>query len=276
MAISAVDLALWDLVGIQREEPVYALIGGQVKEDIPMYATTPNPEYAQKMGFWGAKLPLPYGPADGREGLLTNVRIAEDARNRVGDDFELMYDCWMSLNVPYAIELARHLEPVRIKWLEECLLPDDYDGLVDLRSAVKSCWLTTGEHEYTRYGFLEILKRRCIDVVQPDLTWCGGLTEAVKIANLAKSYNTYVVPHVSATYSYHFSAAQTNCPFSEFIIWGEEGNRIEPVFRGLFTNEPMPENGRIRLTDRPGWGMTLNRNELSLERPFRQLFLERS
>jgi L-rhamnonate dehydratase len=268
MATSAVDLALWDLVGIQRQEPVYALIGGQVKEDIPMYATTPNPEYAKQMGFWGAKMPLSYGPADGREGLLHNVRIAEDARNKVGDDFELMYDCWMSLNVPYATQLAKNLEPVRIKWLEECLLPDDYDGLVDLRGAVKSCWLATGEHEYTRYGFLEILKRRCVDVVQPDLTWCGGLTEAIKIANLAESYNTYVVPHVSATYSYHFCAAQTNCPFSEFIIWGERGNRIEPVFRKLFRDEPMPKNGRIRLTDRPGWGMTLNRNELTLGRPF--------
>jgi L-rhamnonate dehydratase len=268
MAISAVDLALWDLLGIQRQEPVYALIGGQVKSEIPMYATTPNPQYAKETGFWGAKMPLSHGPADGRQGLLNNVRMAEDARDRVGDDFELMYDCWMSLDVPYTIELARMLEPVRIKWLEECLLPDDYDGLVDVRSAVRSCWLTTGEHEYTRYGFLEILKRRCVDVVQPDLSWCGGLTEAIKIANLAKSYHVLVVPHVSATYSYHFSAAQTNCPFTEFIIWGEQGNKIEPVFRDLFRDEPMPANGKIRLTDKPGWGMTLNRDGLSFTRPF--------
>ena len=269
MAISAIDLALWDLLGIQRQEPVYTLLGGQARTEIPMYATTPNPEYAKKMGFWGAKMPLSYGPADGREGLLKNVAIAEDARNEVGDDFDLMYDCWMSLDVPYAIELAGMLAPVRIKWLEECLLPDDYDGLVDVRNATKTCWLTTGEHEYnTRYGFLEILKRRCVDLVQPDLTWCGGLTEAIKIAKLAKSYNVLVVPHVSATYSYHFSATQTNCPFAEFIIWGEKGNRIEPVFRNLFRDEPMPENGRIKLTDRPGWGMSLNRSDLNLTRPF--------
>ena len=268
MAISAVDLALWDLLGIQRQQPVYALIGGQVRTEIPMYATTPNPEYAKQMGFWGAKMPLSYGPADGRDGLVKNVAIARQARNRVGDDFELMYDCWMSLDVPYAIELARMLEPLRIKWLEECLLPDDYDGLAEVRKAVRSCWLTTGEHEYTRYGFLELLKRRCVDVVQPDLSWCGGLTEAIKIAHLARSYNVLVVPHVSATYSYHFSAAQTNCPFAEFIIWGEKGNRIEPVFRNLFSGEPMPENGRIRLTEAPGWGMRLNRDELNLARPF--------
>jgi L-rhamnonate dehydratase len=268
MAISAVDLALWDLLGIQRQEPVYAMIGGEVRTEIPMYATTPNPEYAKRMGFWGAKMPLSYGPADGRQGLLTNVAIAEEARGKVGDGFELMYDCWMSLDVPYTIELARMLEPVRIKWLEECLLPDDYDGLVDLKNAVKSCWLTTGEHEYTRYGFLELLKRRCVDVIQPDLTWCGGLTEALKIAHLARSFDVHVVPHVSATYSYHFCAAQTNCPFSEFIIWGEKGNKIEPVFRNLFHDEPMPQNGTIRLAEKPGWGMTLNRAGLNLQRPF--------
>ena len=268
MAISAVDLAVWDLLGIQRQEPVYAMIGGQVRTEIPMYATTPNPEYAKRMGFWGAKMPLSYGPADGREGMLKNVAIAEEARGKVGDDFELMYDCWMSLDVPYTIELAKMLEPIRIKWLEECLLPDDYDGLVEVRKSVKSCWLTTGEHEYTRYGFLELLKRRCVDVVQPDMTWCGGLTEAIKIANLARAYNVHVVPHVSATYSYHFCAAQTNCPFSEFIIWGERGNKIEPVFRNLFRDEPMPENGRVKLPDKPGWGMTLDRDGLKLRRPF--------
>lgn len=268
MAISAVDLALWDLLGIQRQQPVYAMIGGRVRAEIPMYATTPNPEYAKKMGFWGAKMPLKCGPADGRQGLLENVAIAQDARNRVGDDFELMVDCWMSLDVPYTIELARMLAPVRVKWLEECLLPDDYDGLVEVRNAVKSCWLTTGEHEYTRYGFLELLKRRSVDVVQPDLTWCGGLSEALKIAQLAKSYNVLAVPHVSAPYSYHFAASQTNCPFAEFIILGEKGNRIEPVSRNLFRGEPMPENGSMRLPERPGWGMSLNRDDLNLARPF--------
>jgi L-rhamnonate dehydratase len=268
MAISAIDLALWDLLGIQRQEPVYALIGGQVRTEIPMYATTPNPAYAKSMGFWGAKMPLSHGPGDGRDGLLKNVQIAEQARAEVGPDFDLMYDCWMSLDVPYAIELANALEPSRIKWMEECLLPDDYDGLVELKNSIRNCWLTTGEHEFTRYGFLELLKRRCVDVVQPDLAWCGGLTEAIKIAHLARAYNVLVVPHVSATYSYHFSAAQTNCPFSEFIIWGENGNRIEPVFRNVFIDEPMPENGRIKLTDKPGWGMTLNRDQLELARPF--------
>ena len=267
MAISAVDLALWDLLGKQRQEPVYALIGGKVKEEIHMYATTPNAEYAKSQGFWGAKMALPYGPADGRVGLLSNVRMAAEAREKVGNDFELMFDCWMSLDVPYTIELARALEPVRIKWLEEFLPPDDYDGLVDVKKAVKSCWLTTGEHEYTRYGFLEILKRRSIDVLQPDLTWCGGLTEAIKIAHAAKAYNVPVVPHVSSMFSYHFAMTQTNCPFTEFIILGPKGDKIIPVFADMFTDEPLPVNGRMKIPDKPGWGLTLN-TALNLKRPF--------
>jgi L-rhamnonate dehydratase len=268
MAISAVDLALWDLLGKQRQEPVYALIGGQVRSEIHMYATTPNAEYAKQMGFWGAKMALPYGPADGREGLRRNVQMAEEARGKVGRDFDLMFDCWMSLDVPYTVDLAKALEPARIRWLEECLPPDDYDGLVDVRNAVKSCWLTTGEHEYTRYGFLEILKRRCVDILQPDLTWCGGLTEAIKIAHMAKAYNVRIVPHVSSMYSYHFSMTQTNCPFTEFIILGSRGDKIVPVFGNIFTDEPMPADGRMRLSDKPGWGLTLNRKALNLKRLF--------
>ncbi len=267
MATSAVDLALWDLLGKQRQEPVYALIGGKVKDEIHMYATTPNAEYAKSMGFWGAKMALPHGPADGRAGLLNNLRMAQEARAKVGDDFELMFDCWMSLDVPYTIELARVLEPVRIKWLEEFLPPDDYDGLADVRKSVRSCWLTTGEHEYTRFGFLEILKRRSIDVLQPDLTWCGGLTEALKIAHMAKAYNVPVVPHVSSMFSYHFAMAQTNCPFTEFIILGPRGDKVVPVFGDIFTDEPLPVNGRMRLSDKPGWGLTLNPG-LNLKRPF--------
>lgn len=264
MAISAVDLALWDLLGQQRQEPVYAMIGGAVKNEISMYATTPNPLYAKQMGFWGAKMALPHGPADGLEGLRANMKMMEKAREQVGDDFELMFDCWMALDVPYTIDLARALVPCRAKWLEECLPPDNYDGLADVRASVKSCWLTTGEHEYTRYGFHEILKRRGVDVIQPDLNWCGGLSEALKIADLAKAYGVYVVPHGGSVFSRHFVISQTQAPFMEFFIGGPTGDKIE--------NEPLLKNGKLKVSDEPGWGSMVNRdnkNNKNLERPFK-------
>ncbi len=246
MAISAVDLALWDLLGKQRQEPVYALIGGPVKDYITMYGTTPKPAFAKSLGFWGAKMALPHGPADGLEGLRANVRMAEEARETVGDDFELMFDCWMALDVPYTIDLARALEPVRIKWLEEFLPPDNYDGLADVRQSVRSCWLTTGEHEYTRYGFLEILKRKAIDVIQPDIAWCGGLSEAIKIADLAKSFGVHIVPHGGSIYSRHFVISQTQAPFMEYFIGGPTGDSIG--------EEPLLADGKLKVSEEPGWG----------------------
>src|SRR5262245_12629231 len=92
-AISALDLALWDLLGRLRGEPVCALIGGKTKEKIPMYATTPRPDLAKAMGFFGAKMPLPHGPADGADGLEKNRALAASARESVGASFDLMFDC---------------------------------------------------------------------------------------------------------------------------------------------------------------------------------------
>ena len=116
-AISAVDLALWDALGRIRQEPVYAMIGGAVREALTFYATGPRPDLAQQMGFIGGKLPLPFGPASGEQGLQENVKRFQTMRQRVGDDFWLMYDCWMALDVPYAIELANALTPYHPKWI---------------------------------------------------------------------------------------------------------------------------------------------------------------
>lgn len=155
-AISAVDLALWDLLGKIRNEPVYKMIGGQTKTHIPFYMTGPSPPNAKRMGcvdgslarsrytrppvlltlfiaapsFWGAKVPLPYGPAEGHTGLRKNVEFLRAHRESVGPDYPIMVDCWMSLTVSYAIELAKKCldEGIDINWWEECLHPSDMDG----------------------------------------------------------------------------------------------------------------------------------------------------
>lgn len=161
-AISAVDLAIWDLLGKFRKEPIYALLGGKTKDKLPVYATTARPDLAKKMGFVGAKFPLPYSPAEGIEGMKKNVARVKEVRESVGPDFPLMIDCYMSLNVRYTIEFAKAIEPYNIRWIEEFLPPDDYEGYATVKRNVSSCMLTTGEHEYTRYGFRELLERKCI------------------------------------------------------------------------------------------------------------------
>lgn len=266
-AISAVDCAVWDLLGKLRGEPVWAMIGGQVRPRQPMYATGPRPDLARRMGFIGGKLPLPYGPAHGEEGLRHNVELAARMREACGPDFFLAFDCWMALTPAYALRLIDELRPFRFRWIEECLPPDDYAGyrqLVERRS--HPIQIATGEHEYTRWGFENLLATG-VDIVQPDIHWCGGLTELLKIKALASARNRLCVLHASSVYSYHFALASDATPFSEFLMMAPQADEIVPMFRPLFTNEPVPVDGHVTLGDAPGFGVDLN-PALRWTRPF--------
>jgi L-rhamnonate dehydratase len=265
-AVSAVDLALWDAIGKACDEPVCRLLGGPGNERIPVYTTTARPDLAREMGFKSAKIPLVHDPAEGHAGLLANVEIFRDAREKVGPDFDLMLDCYMALTVPYAVELARALDPYRLSWLEEALPPDDYDGYAELKMRLPHTRITTGEHEYTRYGFRELISRRAADILQPDMLFCGGITEARRIVAMAAAYDLPVIPHGSSVFSYHLVAAFPNCPMAEFLMMSPNADRIVPVLGGLFTNEPLPADGHISLPDRPGFGVELN-PALELRRP---------
>ena len=272
-AISAVDLALWDLLGKLRGEPVYALLGGKTKDRCPVYCTTARPEIVKAQGFAGAKVPCPYGPADGDAGLAKNVAYFAKCRKMVGPDFPLMLDCYMALTVPYSIRLANALQPYGIKWIEEFLPPDDYDGYAEVRRALIGTGVltTTGEHEYTRYGFRRLIADRAVDVLQPDITWLGGMTEARRIVAMAAAYDIPVIPHGSSIYSYHLQYAFCNCPLAEFINLSPNSDVISPYFGGLFTDEPLPKDGFIDLPDRPGFGVTLIRD--NLHRPYERSLL---
>jgi L-rhamnonate dehydratase len=269
-AISAVDLALWDLLGRLRDEPVHALIGGAVRDEIEFYATGPRPDLAKQLGFVGGKTVLVHGPAEGEEGLRRNLEHAAEMRGRVGDDFFLAYDCWMALTVEYTLRLIEGLRPYRFKWVEEFLPPDDYWGYAEVRRrAPRDLLLTTGEHEASRWGFRLLVDMACCDIIQPDVGWCGGLTELLKISSYAAAHGRLVVPHGSSVYSYHFVVTRPESPFAEFLMMAPDAATVVPMFTPLLTGEPVPERGRIPLSalDRPGFGVELDRG-LPLERPF--------
>ena len=267
-AISGVDLALWDLLGKLRQEPVYQLLGGAVRDELVFYATGSRPDLAKKLGFIGGKLPLHHGPAEGEEGLRRNLEALGQMRSRVGPDFWLMLDCWMSLDLPYAVRLSHGARDHGLKWIEEALSPDDYWGSAQLkRSMPPGLLVTTGEHEATRWGFRMLLEMECCDIIQPDVGWCGGITELVKIAALADSRGVAVVPHGSSVYSYHFVITRHNSPFAEFLMMAPEADRVVPMFHPQLLGEPVPVDGRLKLTDKPGFGVELNRS-LPLHRPY--------
>jgi L-rhamnonate dehydratase len=267
-AISAVDLALWDLLGKLRGEPVYQMLGGAVRDELVFYATGARPDIAQQLGFIGGKLPLHHGPAEGEEGFAKNLAMLADMRGKVGPDFWLMLDCWMSLDLNYAVRLAERAQEYGLKWLEEALSPDDYWGYADLkRNAPRGMLVTTGEHEATRWGFRLLLEMECCDIIQPDVGWCGGMTELLKIAALADSRGVLVIPHGSSVYSYHFVITRHNSPFAEFLMMAPGADKVVPMFHPQLTGEPVPVNGRLKLPDRPGFGVELNR-DIALHRPY--------
>ena len=267
--ISCVDLALWDLFGKVVGLPVYKLLGGAVRDEIQFYATGARPDLAKEMGFIGGKMPTHWGPHDGDAGIRKDAAMVADMREKCGEDFWLMLDCWMSQDVNYATKLAHACAPYNLKWIEECLPPQQYEGYRELkRNAPVGMMVTSGEHHGTLQSF-RTLSETGIDIMQPDVGWCGGLTTLVEIAAIAKSRGQLVVPHGSSVYSHHAVITFTNTPFSEFLMTSPDCSTMRPQFDPILLNEPVPVNGRIHksVLDKPGFGVELNR-DCNLKRPY--------
>ncbi len=255
-AISGVDLALWDLVGNALGAPVYRLLGGETKDRIPAYCTGNDVEQHIKFGYKRLKLAIPYGPADGIEGQRKNLELVRRTRELLGPDGDIMLDCWMAWNEQYTIEMARMFEPHRVYWMEECLQPHDYEGFGRLNAAIKSTRIATGEHEYTRYGFRQLLEHRGASIWQPDIHWCGGLTELRRIAAMAAAYDIPVIPHGGGGRdSVHFIMATVNSPWAELFMPAPGGP--DEVYRLYEEDNSItrgPEGIYTRPSERPGFG----------------------
>ncbi|WP_053204298.1 L-rhamnonate dehydratase [Jiangella muralis] len=257
-AISAVDIAIWDLHGRITGLPVHALLGGKIRDAVRVYATGPEPSTARDLGFAGAKLPLTYAPCEGEAGFRANVEIAAQARAALPADFPIMYDCWMSLDVDYAARLAHAVAELGVAWIEEPLPPDDYAGLRRLRDRMPPAMrLATGEHEYTAKGF-RLLCEAGVDVVQPDPAWCGGLTELLQISAVAQAFGVTVIPHVGGMPAYHYVATRPDGDLAEFPVLSHDGGTVTGQHAPLFSGEVLPVDGWITPNDEPGFGLTLD------------------
>jgi len=253
-AISGVDLALWDLKGKLLNKPVYELIGGPARDKIFCYATGNDIDWFIELGFKAVKLACPYGPADGLWGLKENEKLVAQTREFVGGDIEIMLDCYMAFDVDYTIRLAQRLRPYKLKWIEEFLIPEDIPGHVAVRKAVNWVSLASGEHEYTRFPFAQLIHHRCLDILQPDIHWVGGLSECIKIAQMADAAGLTVILHGggNSQYGLHFTYAMPNTPWAECFIASPPG---VPLEEGKLPNASIPKDSYIIPNDEPGFGL---------------------
>ena len=272
MAISALDCALWDIRGKWADAPVYKLLGGPTRERIPAYASmlgfSVEPEaaarrareYAAK-GYKAQKWFFRASPAEGLAGIERNVALVKAVREAMGPDAELMLDCWMSWDLRYARLMAPRLAPYNPRWIEEPALPDKPDICAQIRQAMPFP-VSNGEHEYTRWGFRQLLDLGAQDVLQPDIYWAGGITETVKICTLASAYDIEVVPHGHSTQATaHLIASQPPnlCPIQEYLV---KWNTVHQFF---LAHKLEPVNGTIELPQGPGLGIEIDEGVIEEE-----------
>jgi L-alanine-DL-glutamate epimerase-like enolase superfamily enzyme len=213
-------------------------------------------------GFKAQKWFFRYGPSDGLEGLERNVALVRTVREAVGPTVEIMFDCFMGGDATWAIRLCERIAEFQPRWIEEPVPPDRVGDFAAIRRATRVP-VATGEHEYTRWGFLELLKADAVDLLQADPDWCGGISELVKICTLASAYGKPVFPHGHSIYpALHVIAAQSPavCPMAEFLV------RPQVAKQALHANQAWPEGGSIALPDGPGLGVVLDEARIDTRR----------
>ena len=265
-AISAIDIAIWDILGKSVGKPVFKLLGGRTKEKIPCYYSKlyrtdiremqAEAEKYLKQGFTMFKSRFGYGPAHGTKGVAENLKAVEAIRDVIGYDNDLMLECYMGWTLEYAKRMLPRLEKFQPRWLEEPVIADDIDGYAEL-NRLTSIPISGGEHEYSLLGFKQLLDRKAVSVVQYDTNRVGGITMAHKINALCEAYSVPVVPHAGQMHNYHLTMSSLASPMSEYfpMFDVEVGNEL---FYYIFDGEPVAENGFLQLDDdKPGLGLTL-------------------
>jgi len=252
--ISAIDIALWDAKGKITGQPVYNLLGGRTRAELPVYYTGYDPDALQSYGIRNMKIAIPYGPAHGEAGMAKNEAAVAQAREALGSEAFIALDIYMSWDVPYTVRMYERLHQYRIEWLEEPVMPDDYDGYRAIRSSVDTM-VTGGEHEYTLAGFRRLIEDGCVDIVQPDIYRAGGPTALRKIAAIAKAHHVKLVCHGIGSPTYHFlsTLGPELTPFAEYV------DIYKDAAQGwILTDDPRPQDGKIVLGEEPGFGYELN------------------
>jgi L-alanine-DL-glutamate epimerase-like enolase superfamily enzyme len=270
-AMSAIDLAIWDLMGKLTNKPVFKLLGGRTKEKIPVYYSKlyagpieqmqAEAEEAKCHGYQGFKTRFGYGPKDGMKGMRENLKRVEAMREVLGYDVDLMLECYMGWNLDYAKRMLPKLEKYEPRWLEEPVIADDINGYAEL-NAMGSVPISGGEHEFSVMGCQQLMEKKAVSVLQYDTNRVGGITAAQKINAIAEAYQIPVIPHAGQMHNYHLTMANVNCPIAEYFPAHdvEVGNEL---FYYIFDGDPVAVDGFLQLDDsKPGLGITISDKHL--------------
>ena len=260
--MSGVDMALWDVVGKAVNKPVHKMLGGSYCSEVRAYASFLMPHTVQEVrevvaryvaeGFTAVK--LGYGPLG--SSVRRDVELAAAAKQAAGQDVEVMIDIGHGYSLKEAIQAARELEDIGIYWMEEPLPPEDIEGYRRLSEST-SLRIAAGEQDSGRWSFRRLIWEAGLDVVQPDISRAGGLTEAKRIAYMAHEANRLCVPHAFRTgvlvaASLHLIAAVPNAPFLEFSV-------TESALRRELLSSPFKVvQGRVAVPTGPGLGIEIN------------------
>lgn len=262
-AMSGIDMALWDIKGKTLGQPVWKLLGGGFHRKIRAYASSlfgPTPEETgerarrfRDQGFTAVK----FGWAPMGQDAETDVALVREARAGLGPKLDLMIDAGLAWDAKTALQRANAFREYDIFWLEEPLAPDDYEGYSRLAVAT-DIPIAAGEEESERRSYLELMDRGKIDIVQVDLTRCGGFTEAVKIAALAADRGLRVVNHGFTTYinvaaALHFLNSIPNSFIAEFVV--QEGTTLRDE---ITTRRITASDGYLAIPEEPGLGIEVN------------------
>lgn len=276
-ALSGVDIALWDIMGRAVGKPVHKLIGGAYRTELVAYATglyftdldrlieeaVEEARGYAAAGFRAIKMKIGLGdPALD----LARVRAVREA---IGPGVRLAVDANHCFTVPQAIRLGRAMEPLDILWFEEPISPEDHDGYVEVTRALDMA-VAGGENDFTRWGFRDVIARKAMDIVQPDVCAAGGISEMRRIATLASAFGVECVPHawgsaIGLAATVQFLAALPDQPpaFRPIPPMLEFEQTPNPL-RDRLARDPIRQvNGHVRVPDGPGLGIEVDRDVLA-------------
>lgn len=274
-ALSAVDIALWDLKGRHLGLPVHRLLGGPLRTSVQAYATgfyrrrhgdpmAYLPEEARERvaeGFTGIKLKVGFG-------LDHDTRLCAAVRHAIGDRISIMVDANHAYDATGAIQLGRAIGDLDIAWLEEPVPPEDLSGYREVKAAL-TIPVAGGEAEFTRWGFRQLITERCVDILQPDVCAAGGISECKKIADMANAFGVRVNPHVWGTgvglaASLQLIAALPHNPPALFPLEPllEFDCSEHPIRMAVLRSPILQREGRVEVPHGPGLGIEIDRAAL--------------